>query len=91
MRGWILDCYPDEENDSIVIWLRQGKGTKRIEEKYRPSFYAWADEAHWDHLLASLDMGNVEHTVEKKSLWLGEAERDVVRIFPRHFSDLMPL
>lgn len=40
MKGWIIDCYLDKEEEGVVIWFRTVDRVLRIHDKnYRPSFY----------------------------------------------------
>ena len=45
MRGWIIDCYADTKDDSMVLWLWTAQGVRKIvDRKFRPAFFVWAPE-----------------------------------------------
>ncbi|MCE5296398.1 MAG: hypothetical protein LLG16_04755 [Euryarchaeota archaeon] len=92
MRGWIIDCYPDNTDDSMVIWLRTRSGTERIVERnFRPAFYAWAPRDKEDDLRSALRIAGIESTEERRRTWLGEKERKVLRIVPPSYHELMTM
>ncbi|MFA7341619.1 MAG: DNA polymerase domain-containing protein [Candidatus Methanomethylophilaceae archaeon] len=40
MRGWIIDCYPDRNDEGVVLWFRTADRVVRVHDAgYRPSFY----------------------------------------------------
>ncbi|HEY3420425.1 MAG TPA: DNA polymerase domain-containing protein [Methanomassiliicoccales archaeon] len=92
MRGWIIDCYADTKDDSMVLWLWTAKGVRKIvDRKFRPAFYVWAPEGKLAELRSGLSIAGIgEQTVEKHRTWLGEKKRDVVKIVPDCYLSLMP-
>ena len=75
MRGWIIDCYADTKDDSMVLWLWTGQGVRKIvDRKFRPAFFVWAPEGKMAELRSGLRIAGIgEHTVEKHRTWLGES------------------
>ncbi|QLH75329.1 MAG: hypothetical protein HPY73_07715 [Methanomassiliicoccales archaeon] len=93
MRGWIIDCYPDNTNDSMVIWLRTRNGTEKIvDNSFRPAFYVWAPKEREEELRSALRMSGFDGvTEERRRIWLGDKERRVLRIVPPSYHDLIPM
>ena len=92
MRGWILDCFADPEQDGIITWVRTANGTERLEDRsFRPAFYAWAPADRMADLRAALRIAGIGWTEERRRTWLAEKERDVLRIVPRTYAELQPL
>ena len=92
MRGWIIDCYADTRDDSMVLWLWTSQGVRKIvDRKFRPAFFVWAPEEKMAELRSGLRIAGIgEQTVERHRTWLGERKRDVVKIVPDCYLSLMP-
>ena len=92
MRGWIIDCYADTRDDSMVLWLWTTQGVRKIvDKKFRPAFFVWAPEEKMAGLRSGLRIAGIgEQTVEKHRTWLGEKKRDVVKIVPDCYLSMMP-
>ena len=93
MRGWIVDCYADPAQDAMVTWLRTNSGVERLEDRrFRPAFYVWAPRHRLADLKTSLLMlGTAEVSEERRRIWLGEREREVLRVVPSTYDQLTPL
>jgi hypothetical protein len=53
-EGYLLDVYPDYENNMITSWIKTGKGSTRVSEKYYPRFYVYSDYRRLKELTESL-------------------------------------
>jgi len=93
MRGWIIDCYPDNVENSMVIWLRTRTGTERIVDKgFRPAFYVWAPREKEGDLRAALKIAGMNDVREEmRSTWLGDKDRKVLKIVPPSYLEMMPM
>ena len=93
MRGWIVDCYADPAQDAMVTWLRTNSGVERLEDRrFRPAFYVWAPRDRLGELKTSIQMlGTAEVSEERRRIWLGEREREVLRVVPSTYDQLTPL
>jgi len=81
MNGWIVDCYPDHGNNSMVLWVREAKVARRMEVDYRPDIYIWAPREEIRSFPQKLErIGFPDSSLERKRLWMGEREREVVRV-----------
>ncbi len=60
MRGWIIDCYADTKDDSMVLWLWTGQGVRKIvDRKFRPAFFVWAPEEKMAELRSGLRIAGI--------------------------------
>ena len=89
MRGWLLDIYPDNGNDSLVYWVRTGKGAHKIVDRsFVPRIFVHSspeDMAELERALPILGaVGEVGR--DMKSTWLGEEPREVLSVPVRKFS-----
>ena len=92
MRGWIIDCYPDYGTDTMVLWVRGTDRAERMVFDYRPDIYVWAPREELRSIPGKLErIGLTDSSMERRRLWLGERERDVVRIGVPRYSQIRDL
>jgi DNA polymerase elongation subunit (family B) len=89
MRGWLLDIYPDHASDSIAYWVRDHRGaTKVVDRAFRPEIFVHADREKLRDLEGALpalrEVGEVAW--ERRSTWLGEEPREVLRVSISRYS-----
>ena len=92
--GNILDVYPDHKKNVMVTWLVDGNRAKRVEEKYEPSFYVYADSAELYRLASILqDLPQVKLiNLTREKITLGkENKKLVLEITPKRSIDLRRL
>jgi DNA polymerase elongation subunit (family B) len=93
MRGFLLDVHADHRNDRMVLWIRRGKRSERLEDPgFRPCMHVHHGSAAELRRLASrlsiLDcVGSAE--MARKRLDLGSRKaRGVLAVRPRHYSEM---
>ena len=63
-----------------------------MDRRFRPAFYVWAPQHRLADLKTSLLMlGTAEVSEERRRTWLGEREREVLRVVPSTYDQLHPL
>ncbi|HUV24049.1 MAG TPA: DNA polymerase domain-containing protein [Methanomassiliicoccales archaeon] len=92
MRGWIIDCHPDYGLNSMVMWVRTAERAERLVHDYRPDIYVWAPAGEMQSLPGRLEMiGFPDTSIERRRLWLGEREREALRVGVPRYSDVQDL
>jgi len=89
MRGWLLDIYADQENDSIVYWLKTNKGARRVvDRKFLPKIYVHSTPEKLSELEKDLPILDSVKDVgrEMKRTWLAEDEREVLAVTVKRYS-----
>ncbi|HEX9709534.1 MAG TPA: hypothetical protein VGB42_06160, partial [Candidatus Thermoplasmatota archaeon] len=43
--AWLFDAYPHPRRSSLMVWVKRGGATRRLEVPYRPDFCVRADAA----------------------------------------------
>jgi hypothetical protein len=54
IEGYLLDVYPDYENNLMTSWIKTKKGSTRITEMYYPRFYVYSSYEQLKKLAGSL-------------------------------------
>ena len=87
LKGSIVDIYPDKKKNAMVTWLADNGKSVKIEDKYNPSFYVYAQQEDLYTLLGLLrDLPQIENlNFTSKKTVLGEnKKRFVLEIFPKN-------
>lgn len=85
MKGWILDCYPDQQRDCMVIWLKTEHGIERLVDRhFMPSFYVrCASEEALRKIAADLRMIDVPDTsIEMHNTLMHPGPMPFLRVTP---------
>ena len=53
-EGYLLDVYPDYDNNLMTSWVKTKKGSTRISEMYYPRFYVYSSYERLNKLAGSL-------------------------------------
>jgi len=81
IRGWLFDLYPLQS--SMILWIKDEDGLlRRLEDPYRPRFYAQGKERNLLTLFDSLQKGRgaiAYRWIRKKEFWSGD-EVEVMEI-----------
>lgn len=93
MKGWLIDVYPDYQENSMVLWIKsKGTARKLVDKGYCPNFYV--HHASRDELsslakdLALLDdVAKTEFVYKKIDIRSKKAKR-VLSVTPRTYSGL---
>jgi len=89
MRGWIIDCHPDYDQDLMVLWARTESGVERLEKDFVPEFFVSSSPERLRSLPKKLRMlGLDDCSLERRWTGLGEREREVLRVPVRRYADL---
>jgi DNA polymerase-2 len=92
MRGWIIDCYPDYGSNSMVIWVRTAGKAECLSFDHRPDIYVWAPADELRSLPKRLEMiGFPDTSIDRRRLWLGEREKEVLRVGIQNYSGVQDL
>ena len=86
VRGYILDVYPDYISNTMVTWLKTERGTQRVEERYEPHFYVYAEKSKLQKLariLPELPQVNQVQFTQRKLLLGSEKQYTVIRVTPQ--------
>lgn len=89
MKGWLLDIYPDYEEDALVYWIRTRNGAhKVVDRRFVPRIYAHGSGSVMDDLEKALPILDAVGPVgrEMKSTWLGEEPREVLSVSVKRYS-----
>ncbi len=87
LKGNILDCYPEYNKNTMVIWLSDKNKAYMIKERYEPSFYVNSSKENL-YLLSS--MLNNHHFVKKinftfkRTDLFSKKEKIVLEVFPKN-------
>ena len=82
-QGWIFDVVADYIHNTILLWIKDETGnTIRLQDTYQPSIYVYSMAASLQDLIRHYKgyKGISRFTYEKKKLWLGTPEKNVLKI-----------
>src|SRR3990170_7687001 len=92
LRGWLFDLYPQES--SMILWIKNEDGSlRRLEDPYRPRFYAQGQKQDLLILFHALQKGQWAigyQWTPKKEFWSGD-EVEVMEVEMRdaeHYAQL---
>jgi DNA polymerase elongation subunit (family B) len=93
MKGWLIDVYPDYQNNCMFLWIKTKRGVRRIVDNcFRPNFYVHHPSLEELHALAKdlevLDSVAKMEIVEKKIDIRSSTPEKVLEVTPRKYSDL---
>lgn len=93
MKGWIIEAYPDYEEDRMVLWVKTNQGTRKIvDPEYRPKFFIWAPGHQLDDVEEGLRMMGVHRTSrENRKTWLKGRKRPVLGVEVSEYGRLYSL
>jgi DNA polymerase elongation subunit (family B) len=86
-KGSIIDVYPDKKKNAMITWLIDNGKSVKIEDKYTPSFYVYAQREDLYTLLGLLrDLPQVEklNFTFKKTVLGSNKKRFVLEVFPKN-------
>jgi DNA polymerase elongation subunit (family B) len=90
--GWIIDAHGDYNSDSIVLWLWNERGTKRIEDpRFIPTFYLHAPPSELPAIrkrVEILDGVREAREISRRIALEDDEPKPVLEIVPRHYSDI---
>jgi DNA polymerase elongation subunit (family B) len=87
LKGSIIDVYPDKKKNAMITWLADNGKSVKIEDKYTPSFYVYAQREDLYTLVGLLrDLPQIENlNFTSKKTVLGEnKKRFVLEVFPKN-------
>ncbi|MEE9151228.1 MAG: DNA polymerase domain-containing protein [Thermoplasmata archaeon] len=93
MRGWLIDVYPDYQDNFMVLWFKTKCGVKKIVDRgFNPRFYVHHPSHEELRALAKdleiLDSVAETEMVEKKIDIRSRTPEKVLEVTPRNYSDL---
>jgi len=93
MKGWLIDVYPDYQNNFMVLWIKSKRGIRKIvDNRFRPKFYVHHPSLEELHALAKdleiLDSVAKMEIVEKKIDIRSSTPEKVLEVMPKNYSDL---
>lgn len=92
MRGWVLDCYPDQAANRMVTWFKTPRGAVRIEDEYLPFIYVHASKERLEKLARDLALVGVKNAaLDRRRTDLGGKERNVLAVPVPDYSSLQSL
>jgi len=94
MKGWIIDVDADLDKNCIVVWIKGVDGSvKKFYDNFSPSFFVYSSQANLEGLEQILADNPAINSFEyeKKSLWLGEPAKEVLKISLQDYGMLMEL
>jgi len=95
LDGHILDVFPDERNDLMVMWLRTADGVERVVDTYWPTFSVVAPPDDLRNLARRLEALPAVRatTVQRRRAGLmdGEEERDVLTVEVGRYREMRTL
>ena len=93
MRGWVLDCYPDQERNEMVLWIKTNDGTiKVVDPDFAPKMYVHSSRDRLRKLIKDLEVIGVHDTaLEKHRIALGGEEKEVLGIVVHEYSSLLQI
>ena len=95
LDGHILDVFPDERNDLMVLYLRTRRGTERVVDRYWPAFHVQGPAEDLGRLSARLEglpsVRSAELERRRGDLLDGPEERDVLRVEVGRYREMMRL
>ncbi|MEM2991205.1 MAG: 3'-5' exonuclease [Halobacteria archaeon] len=56
--GWVVDVYPDERQDKMVIWIKTSNENIKMVEEFYPAFYIHASRAELESLKKRYQVNN---------------------------------
>ncbi len=86
-KGSIIDVYPDKKKNAMITWLVDNGKSVKIEDKYTPSFYVYAQREDLYTLVGLLrDLPQVENLnfTSKKTALGSNKKRFVLEVFPKN-------
>ena len=89
MKGSIIDVYPDKKKNAMITWLADNGKSVKIEDKYTPSFYVYAQREDLYTLVGLLrDLPQIENLnfTSKKTVLGEDKKRFVLEVFPKNIS-----
>ncbi|KYK30547.1 MAG: hypothetical protein AYK22_03490 [Thermoplasmatales archaeon SG8-52-3] len=87
LKGSIFDVYPDKKKNAMITWIVDNGKSVKIEEKYIPSFYVYAQREDLYTLVGLLrDLPQVENLnfTSKKTVLGSDKKRFVLEVFPKN-------
>ncbi|HYT00237.1 MAG TPA: DNA polymerase domain-containing protein [Thermoplasmata archaeon] len=94
-HGWIIDAYGDYDRDSMVLWLWNERGARRIEDpRVIPSFFLHAPPSELPAIrrrIEILDGVRAVREVSRRIALEDDEPKPVLEIVPRHYRDLQGL
>jgi DNA polymerase elongation subunit (family B) len=87
LKGSIIDVYPDKKKNAMITWLADNGKSVKIEDRYTPSFYVYAQREDLYTLVGLLrDLPQIENlNFTSKKTVLGEnKKRFVLEVFPKN-------
>ena len=94
LKGNIIDVYADNKKNVMVTWVAEHGKSKKIEDKYSPSFFVYSNKDDIFNVASLLrDLPQVESlNFTYKKLILGSEEKKLVlEVFPKKIKDLRSL
>ena len=87
LKGSIIDVYPDKKKNAMITWLVDNGKSVKIEDKYTPSFYVYAQREGLYTLVGLLrDLPQVENLnfTSKKTALGSNKKRFVLEVVPKN-------
>ena len=95
LDGHILDVFPDERNDLMVLWIRTASGVERVVDTYWPTFSVVAPpddlRALGRRMEALPAVRGVELERRRAGLLDGDVERDVLTVEVGRYREMRTL
>ena len=95
LDGHILDVFPDERLDLMVMYIRTPRGVERVVDTYWPTFSVVAPQEDLRALAGRLErlpaVRSTELERRRAGLLDGDAERDVLTVEVGRYSQMRKL
>ncbi len=89
MRGWITDCYPSDDDQGVVVWIRTAEGHIRVQRPLRPSFLVAGDDLKT--LSRDIEGCGAKASMQKARTRLAGPSEDVLRVSVEGFQQMARL
>jgi len=93
-KGSIIDVYPDKNKNAMITWLVDNGKSVKIEDKYTPSFYVYAQREELYTLVGLLrDLPQVENLnfTSEKTVLGSNKQRFVLEVVPKNIGFISKL
>lgn len=91
INGWILDTYPDYQNNLMISWIRTKNGCERISQRFYPKIYVYSSIENLkelvDVLLSNSGVKSLEFE-EKRIMINKEEKRKVLSITIKEYKEM---
>lgn len=93
VKGWVVDVYPDEKQDKMVIWIKTSKENIKMVEEFYPAFYIHSSRAELESLKKRYQDNNWIREIEfcRAKLGFYSSDEEVLKITVKHYKALNAL